>query len=165
MLVGLLLSHQVPTPRVGPIPDRLPCNYASTYVVTIFGQALKAAFCSANTVRLISCPIFVRQKMETHLSGSVSGVVLGEEDFAESPFSKQLVRNPHLLLGDLDLVEVSPPSRPPSSAGFRQVFTLSQVDDSLATPGRMAGIRKRLPVRMNVSSVITDQSKVNNPLD
>lgn len=68
-------------------------------------------------------------RCNAHLGSCISRVVLGEEYFTESSSPKQLVRNPHLVLGDFDLVNLA---LPPCSASLRQRFRLGQGDRPLA---------------------------------
>lgn len=70
----------------------------------------------------------IQSQMETHLGSRVPRIVLREEDFTESSFPEKFVRNPHLILGDLDLVKLA---SPPCPANFRQSLRLGLGDRSL----------------------------------
>lgn len=60
-----------------------------------------------------TCTTKIEQyQKETHLGSGVSRVILREIDFAESPFAEKFIRYPHLVLGDLNLIELTSPPGP-----------------------------------------------------
>lgn len=63
-----------------------------------------------------------------NLSGGVSPVEVGEENFAESSLAEQLVRDDHVVLRDFDLVKLAPT---PRGASVRQKFRPSLRDGPL----------------------------------
>ncbi len=65
---------------------------------------------TTNTALHVAESLPCQSLTEAHLGGSVSRVVLGEEDLAETSFPEQLVlKNNHLVLGNLDLVQLPLP--------------------------------------------------------
>lgn len=73
---------------------------------------------------------------ETHLGSRISRVIFREIDFTEAPFAEKFVRDPHLVLGDLHLVELT---LPPCPANCCQSLRFGLVDGSLAEPRQSKG--------------------------